>query len=414
MAVTRSSVRFSDFKNDGQEAEDKMRDAINESADKIIAKNLVRDPGSINVPEVEVARPSSETEAVKPPVEKFINNGDPFFDTMFDNDKNNILHNNAVNSEDVSDAGIQSDSDNDKPVMILPKSAKRQDVLPDKDSGDFGDHMDTRHIDLPPEPVSSQPVYDTPNDVRSKVSDQNDDSDDDSDDDIDVGLLGLTQANDEDEDEDEDAEEQSDRFVSQGTQRMMKSADALKERTICDGNSPGYYMERVRTFPNDFKQFIIDKFDNTSYRNKKLPSFGYYLSAYIFIKEGYPSDMPITQMVSDIVDTYKGEYEISTADIQEKLSGMNDRIISEFSSLRLFLRQEMMKKLNAIELAAVYDVFQGMGFSTEESVGSAEEVDFLEAGEMQRSLDRQAISKMEYDKLDDGTYAYNARFKEKN
>ena len=397
--------RLTDLKNQTADmetsSEDIIKSMIKESADSIITRNLVGNDGSkVYVPKLQVE--SSETDKSVQQEGNAEQNGeqeseqsntvstyesDPVFG-LFDSNKNDTIDIRADNS---SASGNVSSNEN-----IVDKSEGLSESKPKTDNR-------VKMILPGAGSLSSGKSSNIENESIDKVTEDPENFADSSDD----SEKSVERSSDNEDTYDEDNDVLSET-------RVIRNTSSAKQRTICDDdNNSSFYVPKVDKFPKNFMSFVYDQFDFSMY-GRKLPGMGSVLAAYIFIKEGYPSDMPITQRVSDIVDLYHGKYEVSNADIQEKLLDMTDRLNVEFNNIRQLIRQDVMRKLTAVELISLYDVFRQMNFSLQDNVGSPEEVNFQERGmaEMQKSLERQTSNKLERDKIDNGHDVYAARYKE--
>lgn len=403
-------ARFTDLKNQTVDSEntneDIIKGTIRASVDTIVTRNLMADSNAVYVPKIDVGDNKSSDDLADDghtddlPVDNTVPNelntynSDPIIG-LFDNNKYDTTHNTSVNHKSVS---------NDEPVGNIPD--KQEDlhanesvtehrvtmILPGSGSVSAvkSDNNTIESVDTSEEIVSLK--------SNSESQRENDDlAGDLSFDESDVSSIDNDDYNGE---------------YTPSNVRIVKSKSSVKPRSICDDDGD-FYVARVYKFPKNVLNYICDQFDFSSC-GKNIPAMGHILAAYIFIKEGYPDDMPIPQKVSDVVDMYKGTYTVSNSDIQEKLLTAMDRFNAEFNNIRQMLRSDIMKKLSAIEMISLYDVFRQMNFSLQDNVGSPEEVNFQEQGmaEMQRSLERQVVSKLEKDKIDNGHDIYNAKYKE--
>ena len=403
-------VRLSDYK-DPSENEDVIKDAIKTSTESIITKNLMSDNSSVYVPKLEIEQGSSENDAVsdnEPEESNVVNTyeSDPIA-SMFgkiDSNKYNSINNRSVNSniskndsekvENQSDISknVSDDTENHKSENQSERKA-RTIVMPGAGSV-VTDIADDSKLVADDKLVHD--VRDTyrPSDESNTGKNQSSMND--------ASVSGVN-------------DNRDDRIFNenQNFERRIDRSASMKPRTICDDSENSFYISRVEKVPKHIMDFIYDQFDLSKF-GRKLPSMGAVFTAYVFIKEGYPSDMPIPQRASEVVDLYKGDYEVSSADIQDRLLTLTNRLSAEFDSVRQLIRQDVMKKLTAVEIISIYDVFRQMQFSVQDRAGSPEDVDFQERGmaEMQRSLERQTVNKLEKDKIDNGHDVYTAKYKE--
>lgn len=396
--MARTRVHLSDInKQDDNNAEDIIKKSVQASSDNIIARNLVNGSSKLQVAAVKIegeddTDSSEPSEEEKEPVRK---NSDPIYN-LFDSNKYDIVDDISANNEneevtraahDISSSSYAESRDNanvehndeedDEVITVAPKSGRKS--VTEHASENWSDVSDDSSVQ---------------NDDKSFINEEN-------------GADNLDMNGDSGSDGDN-----VDIDVSHG--RVTSRNISTKPRTIRDDYDASECVPKITNLPLVVMDRLSEQFDLSRY-GRKVPGMQTILTAYIFIKEGYPQDFPISQKVSDVVDCYRGGREISNEDLQEKMMGMSEKIDAEFENMRAFLRRDVMRKLTAIEISSLYSIFRAMDFSVNDNMSDPADVDFQERGmsEMQKSLERQVINKLESDKVDNGRDVYNARFKEK-
>ena len=133
-----------------------------------------------------------------------------------------------------------------------------------------------------------------------------------------------------------------------------------KGKTVSEDEIQYAYLRKV---PKELVQRIKAQFPTAATMDEAV-------AAYLFLKEGKPNDVTVTERIRSVAANYVGE-EISAKDAQ-------DEILKAITQLTLQLRT-LSKKSNAIELAAVYMLFDYIGFRKKDQI-SPSDVDFLEKG----------------------------------
>lgn len=147
--------------------------------------------------------------------------------------------------------------------------------------------------------------------------------------------------------------------------RQTSSQDEMKTSSLRD--IPTVLIDRIRAlFPAATTQ-------------------GDAVSAYIYVKEGMPADIPVPDKIRRIADSYTGD----VMTLQDATTGLSNDIQSLRQNDKL-----VMQKLNAIELAIVYSIFDRAGFRHEMQTAPGE-LKFLENGveTMMTQLEQQALNK---------------------
>ena len=119
------------------------------------------------------------------------------------------------------------------------------------------------------------------------------------------------------------------------------------------------------------------------------------VAAYIYLKEGKPEDLSVPDKIKSIANTFLGET-VSVKDAQ-------DELIKEILQLKMHDRL-IAQKLETIELALVYTLFDHIGFRKHEQT-SPGTVDFLEQGvaDLINRLEKQSKLKQMRDTQRNGT-----------
>jgi hypothetical protein len=171
--------------------------------------------------------------------------------------------------------------------------------------------------------------------------------------------------------------------------RRKRAADAEKQASsvrsnVEDTNIPN---SNLKQFPTELAKFVQGLFTGN-------PSMQDAIAAYVYLQAGRPAEIRVPQKIKDLADNYAGE-EVSVSDLKYEFS----REIAELKKTNL----KVTAKLNAIELAVGYNIFDRFGFRKKEALSSAE-IDFLESGidDLLKRLERMAATKQARDNARDG------------
>lgn len=110
------------------------------------------------------------------------------------------------------------------------------------------------------------------------------------------------------------------------------------------------------------------------------------VAAYIYLKEGCPVDMDVPEYVKDVAESYVGET-LSNEDIQSDF-------MDEMNKLKSYNKQ-LMQKINAIEMAAAYIIFDRTGYRKADTGAGVDHINFTEAG-MHELMDNLEVSSFNY------------------
>lgn len=143
-------------------------------------------------------------------------------------------------------------------------------------------------------------------------------------------------------------------------------------------------MSVIKKFPSDLARHIKSLFPAANTMDEAL-------TAYVYMKEGEPPDILVPDNIQTIIDSYIGDV-VTPKDVQEEL-------MKELLKIRE-MNNKTMRKLNSIELAIAYELFDRAGFRKEPiSALSPGELNFLGAGvsDLIKQLEKQAELKQNRD-----------------
>lgn len=205
---------------------------------------------------------------------------------------------------------------------------------------------------------------------------------------------------------DEDLAEESERNThlpdtddSDELQRREEEA-ALRERTAAANNrnrarpkpakqvaNADIAMSTLKKFPTELAQYIKKLFPEARTMDEAV-------AAYVYMKEGEPDDIPVPKEIKQLVKGYIGEA-VTLKDVQ-------DEVLKELTRVREY-NTRVMKKLNAVELAVGYDIFDRLGFRKANAL-TPSELNFLEAGmsDLIKQLEKQSEIKQNRDQQKSG------------
>lgn len=109
------------------------------------------------------------------------------------------------------------------------------------------------------------------------------------------------------------------------------------------------------------------------------------IAAYIYLKEGCPADMDVPDNIKEVAKSYCGEV-VSNEDIQADFMEELNKIKNN--------DKQLMQKINAIEIAVAYAIFDRLGFRKGD-ITSESQINFTEAG-MHELLDNLEVSSINY------------------
>lgn len=143
--------------------------------------------------------------------------------------------------------------------------------------------------------------------------------------------------------------------------RRNKVKSVVKTNKNTDDNKSA--TSHLKEFPTDLANRAKMLFPEATTMNDAV-------AAYMYLKEGKPSDLDIPEHIKNIADTYIGET-VTVKDAQ-------DELIKEMVQLKAYDRA-IAQKLETLELAIVYALFDHIGFRRNDQ-SSPGTVDFLEQG----------------------------------
>ena len=260
----------------------------------------------------------------------------------------------------------------DEPKPAPPVKAPSKPVVPkgksktyDEDVEDFENGFDNADEgDLIEEDVSSLDIPTSASDMGEYepddeyVDDNGGDEEEDNDSDVDPEF-------DYEEEKRREAEARLRARTQAANQKnkpkpKAQSKPQAKQRGVSADDVQYSYLRNV---PKELVQRIKSQFPLANTMDEAV-------SAYLYLKEGKPKDLLIPDRIKEVASQYLGT-EVTAKDAQ-------DEILKAVMQLSFQLRS-LTKKSNAIELAAVYMLFDYMGFRKKEQL-SASDVDFLEKG----------------------------------
>ena len=143
----------------------------------------------------------------------------------------------------------------------------------------------------------------------------------------------------------------------------------------------------LKKFPTDLALHIQSMFPDANNMNDAV-------AAYVYLKEGKPDDMNVPDNIKDIAESYIGET-VTAKDVQNELE-------KQLMQLQIHDRLQN-KKLESIELALAYILFDRIGFRKKQQ-DSPGTIDFLESGvaDLINRLETQSELKSSRDKQRNG------------
>lgn len=154
---------------------------------------------------------------------------------------------------------------------------------------------------------------------------------------------------------------------------MVKSIVKSNKNVTSDSNDVP--TSHLKKFPTDLAMRAKMLFPEATTMDEAV-------AAYMYLKEGKPSDLNVPERVKVVADTYIGET-VTVKDAQDELT-------KELVQLKAYDRA-ISQKLETLELAVVYALFDHIGFrKTDQS--SPGTIDFLEQGviDMINRLEKQS------------------------
>ena len=160
---------------------------------------------------------------------------------------------------------------------------------------------------------------------------------------------------------------------------INRSPKRAVKKSVSNADIP---MSVIKRFPSDLAKHIKSLFPAATTMDEAL-------TAYVYIKEGEPPDIPVPSNIQAIIDSYVGDV-VTPKDVQEEL-------MKELLRIRE-MNNKTMRKLNSIELAISYELFDRFGFRKASALTPGE-LNFLEAGisDLIKQLEKQAELKQTRD-----------------
>lgn len=171
---------------------------------------------------------------------------------------------------------------------------------------------------------------------------------------------------------------------------VINTGERIKRAKSRSVSSNEVKMSTLRDVPTELAKLIQSKFD-AGLNNVPM---NVAVAAYIYIKENYPENIIIPDKVADILTHYNDE-SATVSDLQSLMKQEMANLHKQNNELRDENRR-LTEKLDAIETAVLYLIFDSAGFRKKEQF-SPGEVDFLEMGmdELRTRLNKQASDRRE-------------------
>lgn len=144
---------------------------------------------------------------------------------------------------------------------------------------------------------------------------------------------------------------------------------------------------RVRGVPTTLIKRIQQQFSSGPNQDDAI-------TAYIYLKEGCPADMDVPDNIKEVAKSYCGEV-VSNEDIQADFREELNKIKNN--------DKQLMQKINAIEIAVAYAIFDRLGFR-KGNITSESQINFTEAGmhELLANLESASINYQTWLKKSEG------------
>lgn len=171
---------------------------------------------------------------------------------------------------------------------------------------------------------------------------------------------------------------------------VINTGERIKRAKSKSVSSSEVKMSSLRDIPTELAKLVQSKFD----AGLNAIPMNVAVAAYIYIKENYPEDIIIPDKVADILTRYNDE-SATVSDLQSLMKQEMTNLHKQNNELREENRR-LTEKLDTIETAVLYLIFDGAGFRKKEQL-SPGEVDFLEMGmdELRTRLNKQASDRRE-------------------
>jgi hypothetical protein len=157
-------------------------------------------------------------------------------------------------------------------------------------------------------------------------------------------------------------------------------AKPAKKSAATDGDT--IPMSVLKKFPSGLAYHIKSLFPEARTMDEAV-------AAYVYLKEGEPSDIQVPYEIKKLAKGYIGD-SVTPKDVQ-------DELMKEIYKLREY-NTKFMKKLNSVELAVSYALFDRLGFRKANALTPGE-LNFLEAGisDLVKQLEKQSEIKQNRD-----------------
>lgn len=168
------------------------------------------------------------------------------------------------------------------------------------------------------------------------------------------------------EETDDEPKQVSQPVVSPKASQSVKKSTAKSVQPVhrpMGKSEEEFPISHIKKFPRDLAQRIKTLFPAARTIDEAL-------AAYVYLKEGKPAEIPMTERLFEVMDSYSGEV-ITVKDAQ-------DELVKEILQLKVHDRL-LAQKLETIELAVAYSLFDRIGFRKNDQ-NSPGTIDFLEQG----------------------------------
>lgn len=176
--------------------------------------------------------------------------------------------------------------------------------------------------------------------------------------------------------QDESDDEEDDESSKQTKKDVFTRPTPYVPKKKSDGDDCA--RSRVRGVPTALIKRVQQQFSSGPNQDDAI-------AAYIYLKEGCPADMDVPDNIKEVAKSYCGEV-VSNEDIQADFMEELNKIKNN--------DKQLMQKINAIEIAVAYAIFDRLGFRKGD-ITSESQINFTEAG-MHELLDNLEVSSINY------------------
>lgn len=176
--------------------------------------------------------------------------------------------------------------------------------------------------------------------------------------------------------QDESDSEENDEPAKQAKKDVFTRPTPYVPKKKSDGDDCA--RSRVRGVPTALIKRVQQQFSSGPNQDDAI-------AAYIYLKEGCPADMDVPDNIKEVAKSYCGEV-VSNEDIQADFMEELNKIKNN--------DKQLMQKINAIEIAVAYAIFDRLGFRKGD-ITSESQINFTEAG-MHELLDNLEVSSINY------------------